>query len=202
MNNKKIILTLSIATLIAIISFLLYVFYFSNNKQIDSDKINKIEKIENKKIYNDNKYNFIFNYPSNLSYTEEDNKKITMSDNSIKSLDKVISFRDNSGQGIVSIDINKTEYKNIEDWLNDYVKNKPNEVIIFKENTGISIDNNKTITTHVAGLDQNKKYVFEDYPYEKTIGFIKDGNLFVINIKENIGNQSYIEFLKSFRFKN
>lgn len=198
MNNKKIILISLIIILISTISLLLSFSYLNNSKSFE--KINKIERIEDLKKYSNDKYNFTFNYPNNLVYTEEDNKKITAIDNSIKSLDKVITFRNILDQWIISIDINKTEYKNIEDWLDDYVKNKPREIIVFRENSGTNIDNNKTIITHVAGLDQNKKYVFEDYPYEKTIGFIKDSNLFVINIKENIGDQSYIEFLKSFRF--
>ncbi len=198
MNNKKIILISLIIILISTISLLLSFSYLNNSKSFE--KINKIERIEDLKKYSNDKYNFTFNYPNNLVYTEEDNKKITAIDNSIKLLDKVITFRNISDQWIISIDINKTEYKNIEDWLDDYVKNKPREIIVFRENSGTNIDNNKTIITHVAGLDQNKKYVFEDYPYEKTIGFIKDSNLFVINIKENIGDQSYIEFLKSFRF--
>lgn len=170
---------------------------------------NKIEKIKNEKIYSDNDYNFTFNYPDSLSCIIEDNKKAPLPDYLIKSeknqntyetIDRYISFKYSSGYVPLSVNIYKnTKYKDIEDWLNDYVKNKPNEVIVFKENTGINIDNNKTIITHIAALDKNKKYIFEDYPYEKTIGFIKDGNLFVININENIGN-NYTNFIKSFKF--
>lgn len=210
MKNKKIILILSIAILVLIFSSFLF---YLNSRKIGSDVLitsNITKKIENKKIYSDNEYGFKFNYQNSLSYVVANDKKVQLPDYLIKSeqnqnnyeiVDRYISFKYNLGPGVLSINIYKnTKYKNIEDWLNDYVKNQPNEIIVFRENNGISIDDNKTIITHIAGLDQNKKYVFEDYPYEKTIGFIKDSNLFVINIKENIGDQSYIEFLKSFRF--
>lgn len=206
MKNKKIIIILSVIISILIISLLIYVFYFNNKKT----QHNTTNRIENTKTYSDDKYNFIFNYSSILSYTVEDNKKVLLPDYLIKSeknqnnyetIDRYISFKYDFGYIPLSLNIYKnTKHKNVEDWLNDYVKNKPNEVIVFKENNGINIDNNKTIITHVAGLDQNRKYVFEDYPYEKTVAFIKNNNLFVINTKDGIGNESYIDFIKSFKF--
>ena len=67
----------------------------------------------------------------------------------------------------------------------------------MRENTGVNIDNNKTIITHMVSLDQTKQYILEEYPYEKTIAFIKNNNLFVINARDS---EIYNEFLSSFKF--
>lgn len=202
-NYKIMALLLGLVLIFLILNF----FYFKNESGSEINKTNNtiiVTKDESLKTYVNEIYNFSIQYPSSLTYKEEDYKKSADLDVYTTQPDFTVGFNEiESDLGLIRLNIYKnTKLTSLEDWLK-----ADNQLFIKNNNASSRIERVLEKTIKIDGSDAFVTFIHSAEEsdniskHERKTALIKDGNLFVISTRF-VKDSEHDAIWKSLKFSN